>query len=96
MTKKLFVLNLVATLIAFSLFLYISIYGPVSIVPFEKAIESCSAASSSIVLQELSVKVGILHKNFYYFILIPLLGFFVLGALSCVNLVLLTKLKRSV
>ena len=95
MRKVMLVANLVSVLSSVVFFLYVSIYGPVVIISYENIANSCVVTASDTAVNALPSNLKAARKDFYYFLLVPLFGFLLLGGVSLANIILLAKLKET-
>ncbi|MDA8242766.1 MAG: hypothetical protein M0025_01425 [Elusimicrobia bacterium] len=95
MKKILIILNSVSGIIALALLLYVSLYGPVAVIPFERMIQTCLESHPS-VPKVIEVQLAEAHIEYYRFIAIPLCGLFLILLSVLFNIGLLTKYKERI
>lgn len=92
MKKILIGINLSSAVISIGLLMYVSLYGPVAVVPFERII-TAPQDNSLVPAQDIASKLAEAHSGYYQFLAIPLFGVLLVLILSILSVVFLVRCK---
>ena len=89
MKKLLISVNYLAGIFTLAILMYVGLYGPVAVVPFERIIRAC-LESHSVASPDMAAKLSEAHMGYYHFLVIPISGLLLILLLVFLSIGLLT------